>query len=455
MSWTEDDPGQGSPDGLLALAADLQADADDAAAAARMLRGVQHNASDAVWKGTSANAFRDRVDKLPGHLDKLNASYADAAAGIRSYAASVRQIADDARVQQQAVSQSTGDLQSAQIQQAAWTPPPHPATGQPDPAAKNPHDDQVAAANASLKKAQAQLHDLAGQRKTADGKLVSALNHAHGEGMQNKHWWQKALDFVSDALSKITIILMVVALVAIVVLAIVQPELIPGLLLLAGQVLTALSATQLAVDGARKASGENVAWGTLGMEALGALPGVGLLGDGLKGGQFAERAATTLGRAGGFLRDSAAGVRGGSRAVTESYTVAADGERLVSTAGSATEQRTLQLYYKKTWTAEQRAAADTKVGQLNAHELTKTPVTRTPGVRGRYAQYNGVDKSALPKDMDVDHLHDLQLGGQDALSNTQLLDRSVNRSFGAQIRNRTADDQFGTQYHHVTIIDRP
>lgn len=278
MTWTEDDPGQGDPDGLLALARDLQGDADDAAAAARTLRSVQQNAGDAVWQGSSADAFRDRIDKVPSHLDKLNASYADAAAGLRAYAASVRQVADEARAQQQIVSQSSTDLHSAQNQQAAWTPAPHPATGQPDPTVKNPHDEQVAAANASMRKAQAQLRDLAGQRQTADARLVSALKHAHGEGMKNKHWWRKALDFASDALAKITIVLMVVALVAIVVLAIVQPELIPGLLLLAGQVLTGLSAAQLAVDGTRKGTGENASWGSLALDALGLLPGVGKLG---------------------------------------------------------------------------------------------------------------------------------------------------------------------------------
>ncbi|MEO6700831.1 MAG: WXG100 family type VII secretion target [Jatrophihabitantaceae bacterium] len=71
-----------------------------AASTARTLRSVQQNAGDAVWQGSSADAFRDRIDKLPSHLDKLNASYSDAAAGLRAYAASVRQIATDARVQQ-------------------------------------------------------------------------------------------------------------------------------------------------------------------------------------------------------------------------------------------------------------------------------------------------------------------------------------------------------------------
>lgn len=303
MTWTEADPGQGDPDGLLTLARDLQGDADDAAAAARTLRSVQHNAGDAVWKGSSADAFRERINKLPSQLDKLNASYADAAASLRGYAASVRQIASEARVQQQDLQQSQDNLTTAQAAQAAWTPPPHPVTGQPDPAAKNPHDEQVATASASIRKAQARLHELAGQRQTADGRLVGALQHAHGEGMHNKHWWQKALDFVSDALAKITIVLMVVALVAVVVLAIVQPELIPGLLLLAGQVLTGLSAAQLAVDGTRKATGENVSWGTLGLDAFGLLPGIGRLG------KFAD-ATPLLSRGTEALRGASQAVRG-------------------------------------------------------------------------------------------------------------------------------------------------
>ncbi|MGI8665834.1 MAG: hypothetical protein ACR2N4_07375 [Jatrophihabitans sp.] len=307
MTWTEADPGQGDPDGLLALAAALQGDADDAASAARMLRSVQHNATDVVWKGSSADAFRDRIDKVPVHLDKLHASYAEAAAGLRDYAASVRQIADDARAQQQTVSRSTTDLHTAQAQQAAWTPPPHPATGLPDPAITNPHDEQVAAAHASVKKAQARLQDLAGQRQTADGRLVGSLDRAHSDGIRNKHWWQKALDVASATLADLTVVLMVVALVAIVVLAIVQPELIPGLVLLAGQVLAGLSAAQLAFDGTRKASGESVSWGSLAMDAVGLLPGIGALGA------FAD-AVPFLSRGAAALRAESRAVRGYSAA---------------------------------------------------------------------------------------------------------------------------------------------
>jgi len=165
--------------------------------------------------------------------------------------------------------------------QAIWVAPPDPVTGHPDPSVANPHDAAVVAAQASVRRAQARLAGLAVQRRVADHRVVDALHRAHGAGMQNKHWWQKVLDFASEALAKVTIVLMVVALVAIVVLAIVQPELIPGLLVLAGQLLTGLSAAQFAVDGTRKATGEDVSWGSLAMDALGTVPFAGKLAAGL------------------------------------------------------------------------------------------------------------------------------------------------------------------------------
>jgi len=281
MPWTEAEPGAGEPDGVLVLAGELERDADDAGQAARTLRSIQSQTGDAVWRGSSADAFRGRIDKLPGHLEKLQASYAEAAAGLRGYAAAVRQIAGEATVQQRLIAQSEAELGQAQTQQASWVAPPDPVTGHPDPSARNPHDAAVDAAQASVRRAQARLAGLAVQRRAADRRVVDTLHRAHGAGMQNKHWWQKVLNFASEALAKVTIVLMVVALVAIVVLAIVQPELIPGLLLLAGQLLTGLSAAQLAVDGARKATGEDVSWGSLAMDALGAVPFAGKLAAGL------------------------------------------------------------------------------------------------------------------------------------------------------------------------------
>lgn len=38
--------------------------------------------------------------------------------------------------------------------------------------------------------------------------------------------------------------------------------------------------------------------------------------------------------------------------------------------------------------------------------------------------------------MDIDHIHEIQLGGPDKIGNLQILNRSTNRSIGAQIRHQ-------------------
>lgn len=84
------------------------------------------------------------------------------------------------------------------------------------------------------------------------------------------------------------------------------------------------------------------------------------------------------------------------------------------------------------WDAAQREAADVKVAALNQQARTVTKVVRSGGQR-RMMKSAGM---AIEKTEDADHLIDLQLGCADALSNLWALDRSVNRSLGAQIAAR-------------------
>ena len=87
------------------------------------------------------------------------------------------------------------------------------------------------------------------------------------------------------------------------------------------------------------------------------------------------------------------------------------------------------MKYMDHWDAAQRAAADTKVDALNAAPRTVTKVVRSGGQR-RMMKSAGM---AIDDMEDADHLVDLQVGGEDALHNLWALDRSVNRSLGAQI----------------------
>ena len=67
----------------------------------------------------------------------------------------------------------------------------------------------------------------------------------------------------------------------------------------------------------------------------------------------------------------------------------------------------------------------------------------------RYKSVYG--KASVPIGYDVDHVIDLQLGGADVIVNMEPLDRSVNRSLGAQIQNAIKNYPDGTVFGRFTI----
>jgi filamentous hemagglutinin len=110
----------------------------------------------------------------------------------------------------------------------------------------------------------------------------------------------------------------------------------------------------------------------------------------------------------------------------------------------------LSLTYKSGWTDAQRAAADAKVKILNDSDTVLTmPVRSGTSAASRYRQAG----NTVPAGSDVDHMVDLQLGGNDTISNMSPLDMSVNRSLGAQIFQQTKGLQPGTKINNVKIGD--
>ncbi|MFW8744975.1 HNH endonuclease signature motif containing protein, partial [Mesorhizobium japonicum] len=90
---------------------------------------------------------------------------------------------------------------------------------------------------------------------------------------------------------------------------------------------------------------------------------------------------------------------------------------------------------KRGWSPEQVDAMIQKIGQVNDRNPVVTSVdqeARNPNPRRLYEALFGKGSAA---GQDVDHILDLRLGGQNTPENLQLLDPSVNRSFGAQISN--------------------
>ena len=263
-----------------------------------------------------ADAFRDRIEKLPGHLAKLARSYQDAADGFTGYSAAVRQIAHDATLARTEVSNAQDGVSATAHRQAGYVAPAGSIS------AANPYDRAVADARSRLSASTARLTHLAEDRRVADTTVEVALRRAHRDGMKNKSWWRKALTVVPITLAVVTIVLLVLAVAAVIALAVINPALIPALLVLAGQALTVLSAAQLGVDGTRTALGQDVSWTELGLDALCCLPIVGALARTLGAGErFAAAAAkvpAALTEGAKYLRTATGAVRAGAGAFVKS-----------------------------------------------------------------------------------------------------------------------------------------
>lgn len=110
----------------------------------------------------------------------------------------------------------------------------------------------------------------------------------------------------------------------------------------------------------------------------------------------------------------------------------------------------LNLFYHPRWTAAQRADADAKVAILDKANTVAQQTAR----RGSAARAYRKTLGQIPPGMDVDHKVDLQVNGRDTIDNMWLLNSSVNRSLGAQVRHRIKNLRIGTIIFRVRIGDR-
>ncbi|MGC5255376.1 HNH endonuclease [Gordonia sp. DT218] len=116
----------------------------------------------------------------------------------------------------------------------------------------------------------------------------------------------------------------------------------------------------------------------------------------------------------------------------------------------------LAMKYKDTWTDAQRAEMDRKLDTFNekvkddGFQRQPGPFVRDPNVRTEFLQSQGLSRP--PTGLQVDHIQDLQAGGADDVSNLQLLDASVNTSFGSQLRNLMSQHPPGTVFGAVEML---
>ncbi|BAV46408.1 Uncharacterized protein MLTONO_1505 [Mesorhizobium loti] len=112
----------------------------------------------------------------------------------------------------------------------------------------------------------------------------------------------------------------------------------------------------------------------------------------------------------------------------------------------------IHVYHMRKWNAAQREAAALKAQRLSDSDasVNRNSVRDSKSARRRYIEAG----NEVAPDEDVDHVRDLQLNGSEELSNLAALDRSVNRSFGPQIKNRIKNLPHGAKINKVTIGDR-
>lgn len=113
-------------------------------------------------------------------------------------------------------------------------------------------------------------------------------------------------------------------------------------------------------------------------------------------------------------------------------------------------QYNIELKYKEDWNATQRLEAYKKVQKLSNSKTIKTVVNRQKVSASKvFKKFNGFD--SVPNGCDVDHIVDLQLGGNDNILNMSPLDSSVNKSLGIQIHNKIKYYPYGTKFKKFSI----
>src|SRR5882757_5535098 len=246
------DPVPGDPYEVKELARKLGDFADDVGSALRSVRGLDGDSAVQSWMGLSGDAYRQQFGDLPGELDKLERSYRLASGALDGYWPQLETAQADAdrALAQGRTAKADLDAASTQLSTAdAWVKRAQaksteyqadPKPGVPPPseadvraATRNATDASSAHTTASsavhdaqqrLDAAEELAAQAAGVRDRAASTAEHALHEASDAGIKNKHWWEKAVDFVADHWDDIVAVCkVIVAVLGIVVLIIGGP----------------------------------------------------------------------------------------------------------------------------------------------------------------------------------------------------------------------------------------
>ncbi|RKN04314.1 DUF6531 domain-containing protein [Streptomyces radicis] len=247
----DSDPTPGDPEEVRTLAEDLQEFADDVGEALSQIRGMASDRAVQDWSGLSADAFRGEFDGVPENLTKLQTSYDMAADALARYWPELQRAQAQAdRALDRAIA-AQADLRAAQTELGGaedWVgrageeaerlqeegEDPEPPSESEIRSAVRDHDAAEAAASAAQGRVDAAQADLSAARELArqakemreEAARICArdIEAASDAGIQNRSWWEDAIDWVVDNWDTIVdIAKLVVAVLGVVVMIIGGP----------------------------------------------------------------------------------------------------------------------------------------------------------------------------------------------------------------------------------------
>ncbi|WP_405730620.1 DUF6531 domain-containing protein [Streptomyces sp. NBC_01537] len=247
------DPTPGDPVQVENLARRIHGFADDVGTALRSIRGLSGDSAVQTWTGLSGDEYRRQFDDLPGELDKLERSYRLCGDALATYWPKLQQAQGDADRALEQGRQARADLntaqshlnsandwvdranaQSQQYQQSGSRPEvPPPTPDQVRAATRNANEAQasqrsaqsaVGSAQAMLDAAKQLAEEARGLRDNAAHTAKRAIDDASDAGIQNKAWYEKAVDWVADHWDEIVAVCkVVVAVLGVIVMIIGGP----------------------------------------------------------------------------------------------------------------------------------------------------------------------------------------------------------------------------------------
>jgi uncharacterized protein YukE len=278
------------------------------------IMGITRDGVIAEWTGAAAREFKQQFGDLPGQLVKLHDSYAKAGSALTDFAQALsaaqgkadRALTDAEplyRELQQKQQALPGLQSSARTAQSASDKLNHPGGNVPKPdenqvrtATRNAQNANTAVTDCSnrIHHLQQQLDDLRKRATDAHGDREHAANHcadqlgkASDAGIHNKHWWEKAWDWVAKNWHYVISALKIIVAIGGIILLFV-----PGLNLLMIAVLVA--AVIVLADTIVKYAQGKAGLGDVLLAALDCVPVLGKLGMLAKAGEMLSTAGKAV-----------------------------------------------------------------------------------------------------------------------------------------------------------------